>query len=72
MTPTMTPPPTVAQTAGGASVKATKQRVKVGEATRVVYKGPRGGRYVRKDGKLVPVKDAKAAAAKKASASKKH
>lgn len=36
--------------------KATQERVKVGSAMRVVYLGPRGGRYIRKNGALVRLK----------------
>ena len=48
------------QLQGGAKKQAktltpSKQRVKVGKATRIVYEGPRGGKYVKKDGKLVPL-----------------
>lgn len=41
------------------AVTPSKARVKVGKATRIVYEGPRGGKYVKKDGKLVPLNNKK-------------
>ena len=38
------------------NLKATDKRVTVGKAKRVVYKGPRGGEYVKMNGKFVSVK----------------
>lgn len=56
------------------TVTPSKDRVKLGKATRVVYEGPRGGKYVKKDGKLVPLaaaKPAKKPASKKPAPKKK-
>lgn len=50
------------------SVTPSKDRVKVGQANRVVYEGPRGGKYVKVNGEVVPLKKAVAAPKKKAAA----
>ncbi len=36
----------------------TNERALVGGKSRVVYKGPRGGRYIKKGGEFVPLKTA--------------
>lgn len=36
-------------------MKKTSQKVPVGNRMAIVYEGPRGGKYVKKDGKFVPV-----------------
>lgn len=41
------------------NMTATKKRVTVGKAKRVVYKGPRGGEYVKVNGKMVSLKSLK-------------
>lgn len=52
-------PPTSPPTMGGGKktqpLSKTAKTVKVGNATRCVYKGPRGGEYVKMQGKLVSV-----------------
>jgi hypothetical protein len=53
--------------AGGkkkASPKRTEQKVMIGKKERVVYKGVRGGKYVKWNGKYVTVAEAKKAAKK--------
>lgn len=52
------------------TVTPSKDRVKVGQANRVVYEGPRGGKYVKVNGEVVPLKKAVAAPKKKAPAKK--
>lgn len=41
---------------GGASMKSTKQSVSTRYGPRIVYKGPRGGRYVKVKGEYVTLK----------------
>lgn len=52
---------------GGAKKTLTKTglKVKLGARSAVVYKGERGGKYVKVQGKIVPVREAKAKAAAK-------
>ena len=52
---------------GGAKKALVKTglKVKLGGRSAVVYEGERGGKYVKQNGKIVPVKKAKAAAASK-------
>lgn len=37
-------------------VKKTSEHVKVGCQNKVVYEGPRGGKYIKQGGALIPVK----------------
>lgn len=38
-------------------MKATSEKVQIGNRKAVVYEGPRGGKYIKKDGKFVPLKN---------------
>lgn len=49
----------------GGAKKRTSKKVKLGSVKRNVLVGPQGGKYVKIDGKVVSLKEAKAKAAKK-------
>ena len=42
--------------AGGSNLKKSKQRIQMGGRQLVVYKGPRGGEYIKQKGKFVSLK----------------
>jgi hypothetical protein len=37
----------------------TKQKIRIGSVERVVYQGPRGGKYIRKNGQYLNIKSLK-------------
>ena len=47
-----------AQTGGSANLKRTSEKAQIGSVTRCVYKGPRGAKYVKMNGKFVSLKSA--------------
>jgi hypothetical protein len=45
------------QMGGGKKLRSTKEKITTKKGPRVVYEGPRGGKYVKLDGKYVRIKN---------------
>lgn len=59
------------QEGGAPKCKKTHVTTKIGNLTRCIYEGPRGGKYVKMEGDFVPLKDAQKKAAAKSAKAKK-